>query len=129
MALAGMCLVSTPANQAHGQTIQIQDPAEFNSYQNATTQNDPAQKCAALESFLKTYPQSTAKSAALARRSPNCPPMFPAECAMRSWRPRDNTLPTTASYASATRPSVSARTPSWKPFAPHWKCAVSVVVK
>ena len=67
MALAGMCLVSTPALQAHGQTIQIQDPAEFNSYQNATTQNDPAQKCAALESFLKTYPQSTAKSAALAQ--------------------------------------------------------------
>jgi hypothetical protein len=60
-----MCLVSTPAPRAHGQTIQIQDPAEFNSYQNATTQNDPAQKCAALESFLKTYPQSTAKSAAL----------------------------------------------------------------
>jgi hypothetical protein len=67
MALAGMCLVSTPAIQAHGQTIQIQDPAEFNSYQNATTQNDPAQKCAALESFLKTYPQSTAKLAALAQ--------------------------------------------------------------
>ena len=65
MALAGMCLVSTPAFRAHGQTIQIQDPAEFNSYQNASTQNDPAQKCAALESFLKTYPQSTAKSAAL----------------------------------------------------------------
>ena len=65
MALAGMCLVSTPAFKAYGQTIQIQDPAEFNSYQNATTQNDPAQKCAALESFLKTYPQSTAKMAAL----------------------------------------------------------------
>jgi hypothetical protein len=65
MALAGMCLVSTPAFRAHGQTIQIQDPAEFNSYQNASTQNDPAQKCAALESFLKTYPQSTAKTAAL----------------------------------------------------------------
>jgi len=65
MALAGMCLVSTPALQAHGQTIQIQDPAEFNSYQNATTQNDPAQKCSALESFLRTYPQSTAKLAAL----------------------------------------------------------------
>jgi len=67
MALAGMCLVSMPAIPAHGQTIQIQDPAEFNSYQNATTQNDPAQKCAALESFLKTYPQSTAKSAALSQ--------------------------------------------------------------
>src|SRR5580698_2382705 len=67
MALAGMCLVSMPAIQAHGQTIQIQDPAELNSYQNATTQNDPAQKCAALESFLTTYPQSTAKSAALSQ--------------------------------------------------------------
>jgi len=69
MALAGMCLVSTPAlrAQAPGQTIQIQDPAEFNSYQNASTQNDPAQKCAALENFLKSYPQSTAKSAALAQ--------------------------------------------------------------
>lgn len=69
MALAGMCLVSTPAirAQASGQTIQIQDPAEFNSYQNASTQNDPAQKCAALENFLKTYPQSTAKSAALSQ--------------------------------------------------------------
>ena len=65
MALAGMCLVSAPAIRAHGQTIQIQDPAEFNAYQNASTQNDPAQKCAALESFLKSYPQTTAKSAAL----------------------------------------------------------------
>lgn len=67
MALAGICLVSAPAIQAHGQTIQIQDPAEFNAYQNASTQNDPAQKCSALESFLKSYPQSTAKSAALAQ--------------------------------------------------------------
>jgi tetratricopeptide (TPR) repeat protein len=67
MALAGMCLVSTPALQAHGQTVQIQDPAEYNSYQNASTQNDPAQRCSALESFLKTYPQSIAKSAALAQ--------------------------------------------------------------
>ncbi len=67
MALAGICLVSTPAVRAlsSSQTIQIQDPAEFNAYQNATTQSDPTQKCAALESFLKTYPQSTAKSAAL----------------------------------------------------------------
>jgi tetratricopeptide (TPR) repeat protein len=66
MALAGICLVSTPAIRAlsSSQTIQIQDPAEFNSYQNASTQNDPAQKCVALESFLKAYPQSTAKSAA-----------------------------------------------------------------
>jgi hypothetical protein len=67
MALAGMCLVSTPAVRAlsSSQTIQIQDPAEFNSWQNAYTQNDPAQMCLALESFLKAYPQTTAKAAAL----------------------------------------------------------------
>jgi len=65
MALAGMCLVATPAPRAHGQSISIQDPAEFNAYQNATTQNDPAQKCAALDSFLKTYPQSIAKATTL----------------------------------------------------------------
>jgi hypothetical protein len=67
MALASMSLVSTPALRAQdtGQTIQIQDPAEFNSYQNATTQTDPAQKCAALESFISTYPQSVVKKAVL----------------------------------------------------------------
>ena len=65
MALAGMCLVFVTALPVRGQTIQIQDPAEFNAYQNATTQTVPAQKCAALESFLKAYPQSVAKSAAL----------------------------------------------------------------
>ena len=67
MALAGMCLVFVSALPVRGQTIQIQDPAEFNAYQNATTQTAPAQKCAALESFLKAYPQSSAKSAALSQ--------------------------------------------------------------
>ena len=67
MAMAGMCLVSTQAIKAHSQTIQIQDPAEFNAYQNASTQNSPAEKCSGLESFLKAYPQSTAKSAALSQ--------------------------------------------------------------
>jgi len=66
MALASMSLVSAPALRAQdsGQ-ITIQDPAEFNAYQNASTQADPAQKCAALESFYSTYPQSVAKKAAL----------------------------------------------------------------
>ena len=66
MALASMSLISAPALRAQdsGQ-ITIQDPAEFNAYQNATTQADPAQKCTALESFLKTYPQTVAKKAAL----------------------------------------------------------------
>ena len=67
MALAGISLVSTPALRAQdsGQTIQIQDPAEFNAYQNFSTQTDPAQKCSAGESFLKTYPQSQVKKEVL----------------------------------------------------------------
>jgi tetratricopeptide (TPR) repeat protein len=66
MALAGMSLVSAPALRAQdaGQ-ITIQDPAEFNAYQNASTQNDPAQQAATLESFLTTYPQSVVKKAVL----------------------------------------------------------------
>jgi hypothetical protein len=67
MALAGVCLVSKPALRAQdpGQTIQIQDPAEYNAYQNFSTQSDPTQKCAAGESFLKTYPQSVVKKEVL----------------------------------------------------------------
>lgn len=67
VALTGISLVSEPALRAQdsGQNIQIQDPAEFNSYQNASTQTDPTQKCAALESFLKNYPQSVAKKLVL----------------------------------------------------------------
>jgi hypothetical protein len=69
MALASICLVSTPTLraqvQAQGQTIQIQDPAEFNAYQNFSTQTDAAQKCAAGESFLTTYPQSVVKKEVL----------------------------------------------------------------
>jgi len=66
MALASMSLVSTPALRAQdsGQ-ITIQDPAEFNAYQNFSTQTDPAQKCSAGESFLQTYPQSVVKKAVL----------------------------------------------------------------
>ncbi|MGA2569459.1 MAG: hypothetical protein ABSF23_02980 [Terracidiphilus sp.] len=66
MALASMSLVSTPALRAQdsGQ-ITIQDPAEFNAFQNASTQGDPAQKASALESFLTTYPQSVVKKAVL----------------------------------------------------------------
>ncbi len=66
MALASMSLVSTPALRAQdtGQ-ITIQDPAEFNAYQNASTQTDPGQKSAALEGFLQAYPQSVVKKAVL----------------------------------------------------------------
>jgi hypothetical protein len=66
MALASMSLVFTPALRAQdsGQ-ITIQDPAEFNAYQNFSTQTDPAQKCSAGESFLQTYPQSVVKKEVL----------------------------------------------------------------
>ena len=72
MALASMSLVSTPALRAQdagqsGQSgqITIQDPAEFNAYQNFSTQSDPAQKCSAGESFLQAYPQSVVKKEVL----------------------------------------------------------------
>jgi hypothetical protein len=66
LVLAGTILVSSPALRAQdpGQ-ITIQDPAEFNAFQNASTQSDPAAQSAALESFLSTYPQSVAKKNAL----------------------------------------------------------------
>jgi tetratricopeptide (TPR) repeat protein len=67
MALASVSLVSAPALRAqdNSQQITIQNPAEFNAYQQASTQTDPAQKAAALESFLSTYPQSVVKKAVL----------------------------------------------------------------
>jgi tetratricopeptide (TPR) repeat protein len=63
MALAALILV--PAAALRAQDIQIQDPAEFNAFQNASTQSDPAAQSSALESFLTTYPQSVAKKSAL----------------------------------------------------------------
>jgi hypothetical protein len=63
MALASLSLVSAPALRA--QDLTIKDPAEFNSYQMATTQSDPKAKAAALESFLTTYPQSIVKKPVL----------------------------------------------------------------
>ncbi len=67
MALACVSLVSAPALRAQdsSQQITIQNPQEFNAYQQASTQTDPAQKAAALESFLETYPQSVVKKAVL----------------------------------------------------------------
>jgi hypothetical protein len=59
MALASMCLVSTPALRAQdaGQ-ITIQDPAEFNSLSKRHHPDRPGAKAAALEGFLQAYPQS-----------------------------------------------------------------------
>jgi tetratricopeptide (TPR) repeat protein len=67
MALAGMSLVSATALRAQGGSdqITIQNPAEFNAYQQASTQTDPAAKAAALEQFLTAYPQSVVKKTVL----------------------------------------------------------------
>jgi hypothetical protein len=64
MALASLGLLIAPTLRAQDQ-ITIKDPAEFNAYQNATTQTDPKAKAAALETFLQTYPQSVVKNAVL----------------------------------------------------------------
>ncbi len=63
MALASLSFVSAPALRA--QDITIKDPAEFNTYQMATTQSDPKAKAGNLESFLQQYPQSVVKKAVL----------------------------------------------------------------
>ncbi len=69
MALASICLVSTPRLQAQdgGQSNgQISlPPDQYNAYQNFSTQTDPTQKCAAGESFLTSYPQSQVKKTVL----------------------------------------------------------------
>jgi hypothetical protein len=64
MALASLSLVFAPVLRAQD-SITIKDPAEFNSYQTAAQQSDPAAKASALESFLETYPQSVVKAAVL----------------------------------------------------------------
>jgi len=64
MALASICLVPAPTLRAQD-SITIKDPAEFAAYQQATTQSDPKVKATALESFLKTYPQSVVKKTVL----------------------------------------------------------------
>jgi hypothetical protein len=66
MALASICLVTAPTLRAQGSDqITIQNPAEFNAYQQASSQTDPTAKAAALEDFLKTYPQTVVKKAVL----------------------------------------------------------------
>ena len=60
MALASIGFAAAPtlyAQAAGGSQINL-PPAEFNAYQTATTETNPQQKAAALESFLQTYPQS-----------------------------------------------------------------------
>ena len=63
MAMAIASLVYTPTLRA--QDITIKDPAEYNAYTMASTQNDAKAKAAALEAFLNLYPQSVVKNAVL----------------------------------------------------------------
>lgn len=67
MALASVALIAAPTLRAqeNSGTIQIQDPAEFNAYQTAVTQTNPAEKASALEEFLSHYPNSVAKKTVL----------------------------------------------------------------
>ncbi|HEV2484333.1 MAG TPA: hypothetical protein VGT08_02280 [Terracidiphilus sp.] len=69
MALSSICLVTAPTLRAqaaqNSDQITIQNPAEFNAYQTASTQTDPAAKSKALEDFLTAYPQSVVKKAVL----------------------------------------------------------------
>lgn len=67
MALASVALIAGPSLRAQENSGQltIQDPAEFNAYQNAITQTDPATKAPALEEFLTKYPNSVAKKTVL----------------------------------------------------------------
>jgi hypothetical protein len=48
-------------SSASGQ-ITIKSPAEYNAYQNAMSQTNPAAKAAAIEQFLKQYPNSVVKN-------------------------------------------------------------------
>jgi hypothetical protein len=64
IALAGISLAVAPMLRAQD-SITIKDPAEFNTYQMASTQADAKTKASQLEFFLKTYPQSVVKKAVL----------------------------------------------------------------
>jgi tetratricopeptide (TPR) repeat protein len=69
MALAAICLAHAPQVPAQApaqDSGQVSLPADqYNAYQNATTQSDPAAKAQALENFLQTYPQTPVKKTIL----------------------------------------------------------------
>lgn len=69
LVLAALTLAVVPAIRAQApdsQQITIKDQAEFNAYQNASTQTDPKAKAAAIEAFLTQYPQSVVKNSMIA---------------------------------------------------------------
>src|SRR5579864_516291 len=55
---------STPSNTPANQKV-IKDPAEYNAYIAALNTQDPVQKAAAMEAFVKQYPQSIVLTDAL----------------------------------------------------------------
>jgi hypothetical protein len=68
--LAGFSIAAAPAVLAQSppsssDSISVKDPAEYNAYQNATTQTTPQAKASASEAFLKQYPQSVLKKSVL----------------------------------------------------------------
>ncbi|HMF90151.1 MAG TPA: hypothetical protein VKL40_05875 [Candidatus Angelobacter sp.] len=72
LALTGLMLAHASAqqpadSQANVPTNQkvIKDPAEYNAYITALNTQDPAQKAAAMEAFVKQYPQSVVLTDAL----------------------------------------------------------------
>jgi hypothetical protein len=60
LALPGGFAAQSSSGSTPGQ-ITIKNPAEYNAYQNAMSQSSPAAKAAAIEQFLKQYPDSVVK--------------------------------------------------------------------
>jgi hypothetical protein len=56
---------SQGAPQQQTQTKTIKDTNEYNAFESARTQTDPAQRAAAFEAFLQQYPSSVVKEEAL----------------------------------------------------------------
>lgn len=51
-------LAPQSSSESSSGSITIKSPAEYNAYQNAMSQSSPAAKAAAIEQFLKQYPNS-----------------------------------------------------------------------
>ena len=60
LALPSGSAAQSSSGSSSGQ-ITIKSPAEYNAYQNAMSQTKPAAKAAAIEQFLKQYPNSVVK--------------------------------------------------------------------
>jgi hypothetical protein len=57
VAAMSVCVLAAANVRAQG-TLTINDPAEYNDYQNSIKQTDPKAKAEALEAFLLSYPNS-----------------------------------------------------------------------